>query len=61
MDPSIAVNGCVRSPLRSAAGLEHTSASVNGQRSYTLRVTQIHRRDGGEWKVADRHGDTVTE
>ena len=44
------------------AGLEHTSASVNGQpRSYTLRATQVYRREGGEWKVAHRHADTVTE
>jgi len=44
------------------AGLEHTSASVDGQpRTYTLRVTQVYRREGGEWKVAHRHGDTVTE
>jgi ketosteroid isomerase-like protein len=44
------------------AGLEHTSASVDGQpRSYTLRATQVYRREGGEWKVAHRHGDTMTE
>jgi ketosteroid isomerase-like protein len=44
------------------AGLEHVSASVDGQpRSYTLRATQVYRREGGEWKVAHRHGDTVTE
>ncbi|MHA7289690.1 nuclear transport factor 2 family protein [Arthrobacter sp. MDT3-24] len=44
------------------AGLEHTSASVNGQpRSYTLRATQVYRREGGEWKVAHRHADTVVE
>ncbi len=44
------------------AGLEHTSASVDGEpRSYTLRATQVYRREGGEWKVAHRHGDTVTE
>lgn len=44
------------------AGLEHTSASVDGQpRSYTLRATQVYRREGGEWKVAHRHGDTETE
>ena len=43
------------------AGLEHTSASVNGQpRSFTLRATQVYRREGGEWKVAHRHADTVT-
>ena len=44
------------------AGLEHTSASVDGQpRTYTLRVTQVYRRESGEWRVAHRHGDTVTE
>jgi len=43
------------------AGLEHTSASVEGQpRSYTLRATQVYRREHGEWKVAHRHADTVT-
>jgi len=46
--------------LAYTAGLEHTAASVDGQpRSYTLRVTQVYRREGGEWKVAHRHGDTV--
>ena len=43
------------------AGLEHTSASVEGQpRTYTLRATQVYRRESGEWRVAHRHGDTVT-
>ena len=43
-------------------GFEHTSVSVDGKpRSYTLRVTQVYRREGGEWKVAHRHGDTVTQ
>ena len=44
------------------AGLEHTSASVDGQpRTYTLRATQVYRREDGEWKVAHRHGDTVAD
>ncbi len=44
------------------AGLEHTSASVDGQpRTYTLRATQVYRREAGEWRVAHRHGDTVSE
>jgi ketosteroid isomerase-like protein len=44
------------------AGLEHTSASVDGQpRTYTLRATQVYRREDGEWRVAHRHGDTVVE
>jgi ketosteroid isomerase-like protein len=43
-------------------GFEHTSASMDGvPRSYTLRVTQVYRREGGEWKVAHRHADTVAE
>jgi ketosteroid isomerase-like protein len=44
------------------AGLEHISTSVDGQpRSYTLRATQVYRREDGEWKVAHRHADTLTE
>lgn len=42
------------------AGLEHTSASVNGEpRTYTLRATQVYRREDGRWKVVHRHADTV--
>ena len=41
-------------------GLEHTSCSVDGvPRTYTLRATQVYRREDGEWKVVHRHGDTV--
>ncbi|MET3176725.1 UNVERIFIED_ORG: ketosteroid isomerase-like protein [Arthrobacter sp. UYCu721] len=44
------------------AALEHTSVSVDGApRSYVLRATQIYRREGGEWKVAHRHADTVAD
>jgi ketosteroid isomerase-like protein len=43
------------------AGLEHTSASVDGQPgTYTLRATQVYRRENGEWRVSHRHGDFVT-
>lgn len=43
------------------AGLEHTAATVNGDpRTYTLRATQVYRREDGEWRVAHRHADTVT-
>lgn len=42
------------------AGYERTDASINGERRrYVLRVTQVYRREDGEWKVAHRHGDTV--
>jgi ketosteroid isomerase-like protein len=44
------------------AGLEHTSALVDGEpRSYTLRATQVYRREAGEWRVAHRHADSITE
>ncbi|WP_459384602.1 nuclear transport factor 2 family protein [Arthrobacter humicola] len=43
-------------------GYEHTSTSVNGEpRDYTLRVTQVYRREDGEWKVAHRHADTLAQ
>lgn len=42
------------------AGFEHTSVSVDGvPRTYSLRVTQVYRREQGQWRVAHRHGDTV--
>ena len=43
-------------------GYEHTEASVNGvPRTYTLRATQIYRREDGEWRVSHRHADTVPD
>lgn len=43
-------------------GFEHTSASVDGvPRTYTLRATQIYRREAGSWKVAHRHGSAPPE
>jgi ketosteroid isomerase-like protein len=44
------------------AGLERTSAAMNGEpSSYVLRVTQVYRREDGEWRVAHRHADSVTD
>ncbi|GHH67991.1 nuclear transport factor 2 family protein [Promicromonospora soli] len=43
-------------------GMEHTSVSMDGEpRDYTLRATQVYRREGGDWKVAHRHADIVNE
>ena len=44
--------------LAYTVGYEHTQPTVNGEaRTYTLRATQIYRREGGEWKVVHRHAD----
>lgn len=41
---------------------ELTSTLVNGEhRDYVLRVTQVYRREDGEWKVVHRHGDQGPE
>jgi len=42
-------------------GIEHTTASVGGAapQPYSLRVTTILRREGGEWKVVHRHADPM--
>jgi ketosteroid isomerase-like protein len=48
--------------LAYTVGYEHTQASVDGEpRAYTLRATQIYRREGGEWKVVHRHADSVPD
>ena len=52
----------VNGDMAYTVGYEHTRASVNGEpRQYSLRVTQVYRREAGEWKVAHRHADTVEE
>jgi ketosteroid isomerase-like protein len=42
--------------------LEHTSVSIDGVpvEPYTLRVTQVYRREDGQWKVVHRHGDQIS-
>jgi ketosteroid isomerase-like protein len=43
-------------------GYERTQASINGEpRRYVLRVTQVYRREDGDWKVAHRHADTAPD
>jgi ketosteroid isomerase-like protein len=44
------------------AGYERTEASIDSEpRRYVLRVTQVYRREDGEWKVAHRHGDMAED
>lgn len=41
-------------------GVERWSNSWDGNpRSYTLRATQVYRRENGEWRVVHRHGDEL--
>jgi ketosteroid isomerase-like protein len=48
--------------LAYTVGYEHTQATVDGKmRAYTLRVTQIYRREAGEWKVVHRHADAAPD
>ena len=48
--------------MANTVGYEHTQASINGApRTYSLRATQVYRREGGEWRVAHRHADTVPD
>ena len=59
---STSYGASVAGDMAYTAGYEHTSASVDGrQRTYPLRVTQVYRREDGEWRVAHRHADTVEE
>ena len=52
----------VSGELAYSVELEHTSVSVDGvpAEPYTLRVTQVYRREDGEWKVVHRHGDQLS-
>jgi len=39
---------------------EHNRTTVEGTpRVYTLRATQIYRREAGRWRVAHRHADVL--
>jgi ketosteroid isomerase-like protein len=46
--------------LAYTVGFEHKTVTVDGESTtYTLRVTQVYRREDGVWKVVHRHGDHV--
>lgn len=48
--------------LAYTVGYERTSVSIDGQpQSYTLCVTNVYRREDGEWKLVHRHGDQVVD
>jgi ketosteroid isomerase-like protein len=46
--------------LAYTVGFEHKTVVLEGKlTTYTLRVTQVYRREDGVWKVVHRHGDHV--
>jgi ketosteroid isomerase-like protein len=50
----------LRGDMAYTVGYERISASMDGKpRTFTLRATQVYRREGGEWRVAHRHADAV--
>ena len=44
-------------------GIEHSTVSVGGAtpEAYELRVTEVFRREDGEWKVVHRHADPMPD
>jgi ketosteroid isomerase-like protein len=50
----------VSGDLAYTVGYEPTACSVDGvPQSYTLRVTNIYRREDGEWRLVHRHADRL--
>lgn len=48
----------VSGDLAYTVAYEHTSTSIDQvPQSYSLRVTQVYRREDGEWKLVHRHAD----
>jgi ketosteroid isomerase-like protein len=44
-------------------GIEHSTVSVGGAtpEAYELRVTEVFRREDGDWKVVHRHADPMPD
>lgn len=42
-------------------GYERVATTMDGTpRTFTLRATQVYRREDGEWRVVHRHADAIT-
>ena len=51
----------VRGDMAYTVGYERVSTSMDGKpRAFTLRATQVYRREGGEWRVVHRHADAIS-
>jgi ketosteroid isomerase-like protein len=51
----------VRGDTAYTVGYERISASLDGKpRTFTLRATQVYRREDGEWRVVHRHADETS-
>ena len=50
----------VRGDVAYTVGYERVTTTMDGHpRSFTLRATQVYRRESDGWKVAHRHADTI--
>jgi ketosteroid isomerase-like protein len=50
----------LRGDLAYTVGYERVSASIDGKpRTFTLRATQVYRREADGWRIVHRHADDV--
>ena len=51
----------VRGDMAYTVGYERVATSMDGSpRNFTLRATQVYRREDGEWRVVHRHADSIS-
>lgn len=51
----------VRGDVAYTVGYERVTTTMDGHpRSFTLRATQVYRREPDGWKVAHRHADAIS-
>ena len=51
----------VRGDMAYTVGYERIATSMDGTpRTFTLRATQVYRREDGEWRVVHRHADAIS-